>query len=144
AIAFDKTGTLTKGKPEVTDIVAREDLGTEQLLMHAVALERYSNHPLAAAIVKHAALDPTTLPKAVDMTDEAGFGVQAELNGVIWKIGKADFVGRADAEMFADQVGQRLAAEGKTIVYVRDDRGIAGVIALKDVIREQTRRAIDT
>ena len=53
AIALDKTGTLTKGKPEVTDVVFREDLTEEDFLFHVASIENYSNHPLATAIVRY-------------------------------------------------------------------------------------------
>jgi Cd2+/Zn2+-exporting ATPase len=142
AIAFDKTGTLTKGTPQVTDVYAREDLDEGDLLRNVAAIERYSNHPLAAAIVRAAETRGAELPRAVNMEDIAGLGIQAEVSGVTWKVGKADFVGRADAESFRDRIGARLEEQGKTIVYVRDDQGIAGVIALKDVIREESVSAI--
>jgi Cd2+/Zn2+-exporting ATPase len=142
AIAFDKTGTLTKGTPQVTDVYARKDLDEGDLLRNVAAIERYSNHPLAAAIVRAAETRGAELPRAVNMEDIAGLGIQAEVSGVTWKVGKADFVGRADAESFRDRIGARLEEQGKTIVYVRDDQGIAGVIALKDVIREESVSAI--
>jgi len=144
AIAFDKTGTLTRGTPQVTDVIAREDLDEGELLRYVAAIERYSNHPLAAAIVRAAEARGTQLPKAADMEDIAGYGIQASVDGQTWQAGKADFVGRADAENFHDGIGTRLEQEGKTIVYVRDARGIAGVIALKDIIRDESVNAIRT
>lgn len=142
AVAFDKTGTLTKGKPEVTDIVTREDVTETDLLRYTAAIERHSNHPLAAAIVQAAEAKQTEIPKAAMMEDIAGHGVQGLVDGKLWKVGKAEFVGREDAERFLNGIGLQLAEQGKTIVYVQDDQGIAGVIALKDVIREQTVKAI--
>jgi len=142
AIAFDKTGTLTKGKPEVTDVIVREDLSEEELIAHAAAIEKYSNHPLASAIVKYAAEKNCVLTKPESMEDIAGFGVQAVIDGSIWQVGKADFVGREEAEQFRGGQAGKFADQGKTVVFVRDRQGIAGCIALMDVVRPEALRAI--
>lgn len=142
AIAFDKTGTLTKGKPEVTDVVARKGLSTDVLLCHMASIEKFSNHPLASAIVNYANSNGNELTKPENMEDIAGFGVQATINGMEWKVGKADFVGRKEAEEFQNGVALSLAEQGKTVVFARDEHGIAGVLALKDTVREETIKAI--
>lgn len=142
AIAFDKTGTLTKGKPEVTDVVARKGLSTDVLLCHMASIEKFSNHPLASAIVNYANSNGNELTKPENMEDIAGFGVQATINGIEWKVGKADFVGRKEAEEFQNGVALSLAEQGKTVVFARDEHGIAGVLALKDTVREETIKAI--
>ncbi|XKG66826.1 cadmium-translocating P-type ATPase [Mesobacillus maritimus] len=142
AIAFDKTGTLTKGKPEVTDVVVREDLTEEELLQRVGSIEKFSNHPLASAIVSFANAKGSVLIKPENMQDVAGFGVQASFDGVEWKVGKADFVGRNEAEQFQNGKALTFAEQGKTVVFARDEKGIAGVLALKDTVREETIRAI--
>ncbi|WP_409304365.1 heavy metal translocating P-type ATPase [Peribacillus sp. SCS-155] len=144
AIALDKTGTLTKGKPEVTDIIVREDITEEDFLFHVASIEKYSNHPLASAIVQHAQKSLSNiLVKPETMEDIAGYGVNARIKNVEWKIGKADFVGRRDAEEFQNGIALTLSAEGKTVVYAKDHKGIAGIMALKDQVREETIRAIE-
>ena len=144
AIALDKTGTLTKGKPEVTDVIIREDLNEEDFLFHIASVENYSNHPLATSIVRYA---KTKIKKDIikpdDMEDISGNGVQAYFNGVLWQVGKADFVGRSEAEQFQNGIALTLAEQGKTVVYARDDKGIAGILTLKDVVREETIKAIE-
>lgn len=144
AIALDKTGTLTKGKPEVTDVIIREDLNEEDFLFHIASVENYSNHPLATSIVRYA---KTKIKKDIikpdDMEDISGNGVQAYFNGVLWQVGKADFVGRSEAERFQNGIALTLAEQGKTVVYARDDKGIAGILTLKDVVREETIKAIE-
>ncbi|KKK36342.1 ATPase [Mesobacillus campisalis] len=142
AIAFDKTGTLTKGKPEVTDVIVREGVTVEELLKNVSSIEKYSNHPLAAAIVKYATEQGENLIKPEKMEDVAGFGVQAVINGVQWKVGKADFVGREAALQFREGIASKLAEQGKTVVFARDGKGIAGLLTLKDVVREETLAAI--
>ncbi|MET3698463.1 Cd2+/Zn2+-exporting ATPase [Bacillus oleivorans] len=141
-IAFDKTGTLTKGKPVVTDVIVREDLSEDQLLTYVASIENYSNHPLAAAIVRYATAKGIDLTKPENMEDIAGYGVQATINGAKWKVGKAEFVGRNEAEQFQKGIAYTLAEQGKTVVFAEDEKGIAGLLTLKDIVREETVQAI--
>lgn len=144
AIALDKTGTLTKGKPEVTDVIFRKDLTEEDFIYHIASIENYSNHPLATAIVRYAkAKIKKELVKPEGMEDISGYGVQAKFGNIQWKVGKADFVGRKEAEEFQGGIAATLSAEGKTIVYARDGKGIAGILTLKDQVRAETILAID-
>ena len=144
AIALDKTGTLTKGKPEVTDVYFREDLTKESFLQHAASVEKYSTHPLAQSIVKYA-IEHSDMPliKPDFSEDISGYGAKAVLEGKVWKAGKADFVGAEEAHTFQGGIAEKLASEGKTIVFVRDEQGIAGLITLKDMVREETIAAIE-
>lgn len=145
AIAFDKTGTLTKGRPEVTDYLVCEGMDEEDILLTAASIESHSNHPLAGAIVKYAKTElkhPLVSPESIE--DISGFGIKAMLQDEEWKIGKADFIGREEAERFADGAALSLAGEGKTIVFIKKGSKIAGLLALKDVVREETKAAIST
>ncbi|WP_079505500.1 heavy metal translocating P-type ATPase [Mesobacillus jeotgali] len=144
AIAFDKTGTLTKGKPEVTDVIVADGLNSDEVLLKAASIESHSNHPLANAIVKHAReqLGKELLhPESIE--DVSGWGVKAHFEKEDWKIGKADFVGRSAAEAFNGGAAVQLASHGKTIVFIERNGQLAGLIALKDVVREETKQAID-
>ncbi len=144
AIAFDKTGTLTKGKPEVTDVIVVDDMERQPLLQAVAAIENHSNHPLAQAIVTFVKKETGAMlshPESIE--DVSGYGVRASLNGIDWKIGKADFVGKIEAENFSNGVAKQLASEGKTIVYVNQNEKLVALIALKDVVREETKAAID-
>lgn len=144
AIALDKTGTLTKGKPEVMDLVLRKDVAEDDFLLHVASIENYSNHPLASAIVRFSKDKISKeLLKPEDMEDISGNGVQAYLGGVQWKVGRQEFVGQKEAEQFQDGIAQEFAEQGKTIVFARDDKGIAGIITLKDVVRSETIAAIE-
>ncbi|MCD5325474.1 MULTISPECIES: heavy metal translocating P-type ATPase [Pontibacillus] len=143
AIAFDKTGTLTNGKPVVTDTYFRSE--TEDLLPVLTSIERESNHPLAQAIVKYGETNGAKEHLEVfDMTDVSGSGVTAKVFGKEWKIGKAAFVGEEEAFRFQDGIAETLAKEGKTLTFIADEDGIAGLVALKDTIRQDTKRAIQT
>lgn len=144
AIALDKTGTLTKGKPEVTDVIYREDISKEDFLFHVASIEAYSNHPLATAIVGYAKSYITKdLVKPDHMEDISGNGVQAYFKQNFWKVGRARFVGHEEAEQFQNGIALDLANEGKTIVYARDEKGIAGIITLKDTVRTEALEAIE-
>ncbi|TYS14946.1 cadmium-translocating P-type ATPase [Rossellomorea vietnamensis] len=146
AIAFDKTGTLTKGRPQVTDIITHPEITEREVLSITASIEKQSNHPLAQAIVKHTASlypdFPLTEPQSLQ--DVSGWGVKAMVNGEEWKVGKAEFVGSEAAMQFTEGKSDQLAAEGKTIVYAANENGIAAMIALKDVIREETMQALNS
>ncbi|UOQ43844.1 cadmium-translocating P-type ATPase [Halobacillus salinarum] len=144
AIAFDKTGTLTNGKPKVTDFLVDPDADENELLAVTAAIEQESNHPLAQAIVLYAA--DKNLPELTieNMQDVSGQGVTASIQGVQWKIGKGDFVGNEQSRNFMGGAAQGLASEGKTIVFIERGGIIAGLIALKDTVRKETKQAIET
>ncbi|MFJ5716205.1 heavy metal translocating P-type ATPase [Neobacillus sp. NPDC093127] len=144
AIALDKTGTLTKGKPEVTVVIVKEGLEKEQLLWQAASIESHSNHPLAIAIVKYAKQKLTKeLFHPDNLEDIPGWGVKAEINGDQWKIGKAAFIGKDDVDQFADGKAKELASRGNTLVFIEINGELCAMIALKDVVREETKLAID-
>jgi Zn2+/Cd2+-exporting ATPase len=143
AIAFDKTGTLTKGKPMVTDVIVRDDLNEEETMQTIASIENHSNHPLAQAIVQYVKKKGiATFIEPEQVKDVSGWGIESTINGVHWKVGKAEFVDNEQAYAFADGRMHQLAAEGKSIVFAADDKGIAALIALKDVVRDDTIQAI--
>ncbi|MCM3764993.1 heavy metal translocating P-type ATPase [Neobacillus niacini] len=143
AIAFDKTGTLTKGKPEVTNVLVKEGLDKSDLIWKAASIESHSNHPLAQAIVKFAkGTVKNHLLHPDSLEDVPGWGVKANINGQQWKIGKAAFVGKDHAENFAGGMAKELAAQGNTLVFIEIDSELSAMIALKDVVREETKLGI--
>ncbi|WP_050181724.1 heavy metal translocating P-type ATPase [Domibacillus robiginosus] len=144
AIAFDKTGTLTRGKPEVTNVIVREDITRAELLEAAASIESRSNHPLAHAVVRYVTQENIFFTPSEQVEDTAGWGVTGTVGAKKWKIGKADFVGGEKAAAFAEGASLQFAEEGKTTIYVADEKGIAGLIALQDIIREETKQALKT
>ncbi|PEI83130.1 heavy metal translocating P-type ATPase [Bacillus pseudomycoides] len=142
AIAFDKTGTLTQGKPSVTDVYVRNGIAEKEVLSITASIESHSTHPLAEAIVKHAkhAYD-IELTKPENVEDVTGFGLKGTLGNQAYKIGKADFIGE-EANLFHDSIATTLEQEGKTVVYISDEEGVLGLIALKDTLRQETIAAI--
>ncbi|MGM0873357.1 MAG: heavy metal translocating P-type ATPase [Bacillota bacterium] len=144
-VVFDKTGTLTKGEPTVTDIIISETLDSDSFFEAVLSIENQSNHPLAKAIVLKIQKDfPKHIANMSSVDEKSGFGVSAIINDVNWKIGKADFVGRQEAMNYENGVSERLSQEGKTIVYVVREEQIVGLLALKDVVREEAKAAIQT
>ncbi|WP_026573947.1 heavy metal translocating P-type ATPase [Bacillus sp. UNC438CL73TsuS30] len=144
AIAFDKTGTLTKGRPEVTEVIVNDGLDREDLLWKAASIENHSNHPLAKAIVKYAKQQLNReLLHPDSLEDLPGWGLKASIGLEHWKIGKADFVGKEMADAFANGKAKELASLGNTLVFVEINGALSAMIALKDVVREETKIAID-
>ena len=121
-----------------------KNLIKNELLWKTASIENQSNHPLAQSIVKyvkeHSKRD---LIQPENLEDVPGWGVKAEINGEQWKIGKADFVGKEAAVAFADGKAAELASKGNTLVYVQINGVLAAMIALKDVVREETKTAIE-
>jgi len=141
AIAFDKTGTLTKGKPEVTDVVVNDGLDEKEVLLIAASIESHSNHPLASSIVKYAKESLTEeLIHPNGIEDVPGWGVKAVIHDEEWRIGRAGFV--EDIGQSAEQTKKKLESEGKTIVFVQRGNQLAAMIALKDIVREETKEAL--
>jgi Zn2+/Cd2+-exporting ATPase len=143
AIAFDKTGTLTKGKPAVTDVITKDAEDKNDLLLKIASIENHSNHPLAQSIVSYVKqLLQTELLQPETVEDIAGFGVKARMDDEEWKIGKADFIGCIESDPSMLETSNLLASEGKTIVFIEKNKKIVALIALKDVVREEARKAI--
>ncbi|MFC4355693.1 heavy metal translocating P-type ATPase [Chryseomicrobium palamuruense] len=142
AIAFDKTGTLTQGKPEVTDFIVRDRVSREHVLSILASIEEKSNHPLAVAITNYARSSGGNEAIEMDVKDLAGFGLEGTSGDAVYRVGKPDFVGRQEALDFHEGISIELAAEGKTVTYIRDQTGILALIALKDQIRQEAMTTI--
>ena len=144
AIAFDKTGTLTEGKPRVTDVAPAEGVAREDLLRNAVAVERLSDHPLAAAVV-HAGqeeLGAEGAPPAQDLESITGLGIKAVVEGKPVLIGKDTLFETTGGPPLPEAVRgtvERLEEEGRTTMIVRRDGRYLGVIGLMDTPRSSAR-----
>ncbi|WP_419095335.1 heavy metal translocating P-type ATPase [Aeribacillus kexueae] len=137
-IAFDKTGTLTKGKPVVTESLFASDIEKDVLLKAVYAMEKQSNHPLAKAITTYIRQEhPSIREEWIHVTEQSGFGVSAVVDQTEWKIGKKEFVGQDEANLFYPNEVSKFQEEGKTIVYVQNEGRVVGLFALKDVLRDE-------
>ncbi|WP_277586975.1 heavy metal translocating P-type ATPase [Psychrobacillus antarcticus] len=142
AIALDKTGTLTTGKPIVTEFLVRPDLDRIATLTKLATIEGQSNHPLALAITTFAKSEGVGQLPLIHIEDKPGYGIQAIIDGETVLVGKPDFVNKNDAFAFQNGIATLLAEEGKTVIFMRDEKGIAAVAALKDTVREEAKAAI--
>ena len=142
-VALDKTGTITKGEPRVTDIVPA-GVSSEELLALAHALESRSEHPLARAIVHHAA--EKGLGEVREVTDFQalpGQGLEGMLDGARLCGGNLAFVSsRAEVSEDMSERARELAAEGKTPLFFARDNVFLGLVAVADVIKEDSAEAI--
>ena len=142
AVALDKTGTLTQGKPVVTDFIVKEGLDYHAILTTFARIESQSNHPLAVAITAYAKKEGIDLIDRIEIEDVPGWGIKAIDEGEEHLIGKPAFVGEAEAFTFLNGVGGSLSEEGKTVIFMRDKKGIVALIALKDTVRPEALGAI--
>jgi Cu+-exporting ATPase len=142
-VVLDKTGTVTEGKPKVTDVAPLAGMESTELLRCAAAVERSSEHPLAAAIVSYAAEHKIDLPDASGFQSTPGRGARALVAGRQVLIGNAEFLREQGVACETlEPVAARLSSEGKTPLLAAIDGRPAGVIAVADTARESSRRAI--
>jgi len=141
-VAFDKTGTLTTGQPEVSDIVPLRGLDAREILRVAASVESLSEHPLAKAILRKAAEEGIALTRPSSFESRTGWGVQAEVDGKLWRIGKPTYMDAGYMTEELKEVIDRLQQEGKTVTVIHDGEGAAGVIALRDRIRPEAAQTI--
>ena len=142
-IVLDKTGTITLGKPAVTDVIPAPGFEVDAILALAAAAERDSEHPLAAAIVEGAAERGLTPLQPTSFEAVPGHGIRARLGGTRVLVGKRAFLEAAGVKAAAlEPDAARLADEGKTPVFVAVDDRVAGVIAIADPVKPDSRAAI--
>ncbi len=138
AILFDKTGTLTKGEFGVTDVITLDSkMKDSELLKYAASVEVNSEHPIARGIV---ASSKTTFPikgfKAIPSK-----GAEGIINGKKVKVVSPGYLKENDIEISDDRI-EKLALQGKTVIFVMLDSKLAGIIALADIIRPESKQAI--
>lgn len=142
-VALDKTGTITQGEPKVTDLLPAEDVTEGQLLADAFHLEQMSEHPLARAVLDCGTQKGVSSKKVSAFQALPGNGLSAVCEGVHLTGGSVAYISSRTA--LSDKVkqqAQELADQGKTpLCFLRDDRYI-GMIAVADVIKEDSPRAV--
>jgi len=143
AIAFDKTGTLTLGAPRVTTLVPLNGHTETELLERAAALEARSAHPLAQAIVAHAAERGVTFAAGADVQAIPGKGVAGSYHGRQFWLGSRRYLLELGQETPAvAAAAESLEAAGNTVVAIGNDDHVCGLIALADAVRPEARDAL--
>ena len=143
-VALDKTGTITSGEPKVTDMFPADGITEQELLTIAWALEKKSEHPLAHAILVKAEETPS-LEKfdTEDFQAVPGNGLSGKVNGSLICGGNLNFISQnAEISDKIKETAERLAEEGKTPLFFSRDRKLIGIIAVADVIKEDSPEAI--
>ena len=143
AIILDKTGTITKGEPALTDVVVAKGFAEADVLRLSASLERGSEHPLGEAIVKGAEAKKLALANAEGFTAIPGHGVGGRIDGREVLLGNAKLMrdrGIAIGALHAEW--ERLAGEGKTPMYVAIDGTAAGLVAVADTVKPDSKEAI--
>ena len=142
-VALDKTGTITSGQPEVTDILPAEGVTENELLSFALALEKKSEHPLAKAILSHAGKLGLEACEVTGFQALPGNGLSAVLEGKTLLGGSMKFIGgQVPVPAGLKAKAEQLAENGKTPLLFASDGKLLGIIAVADVIKEDSPRAV--
>jgi Cu+-exporting ATPase len=144
AVVMDKTGTLTKGEPSVTDIVQWDSFTKEEILRYAASAEKGSEHPLGEAIVNRAKEENIPLISPENFRAIVGHGIEATINGRLLLMGNAKLM--KDKGIALNGLGKKaeeLSNEGKTPMFVAIDQSPAGIIAVADTLKLNSKEAVN-
>lgn len=143
-IVFDKTGTLTEGKPKVTNIVTINGINEEYLLQIAATAEKGSEHPLGEAIVKGAEERNLEFKKTESFKAIPGHGIEVVIDGKKILLGNKRLMVESNISLEnLEEASNKLAAEGKTPMYVAIEGSLSGIIAVADTVKENSKKAIE-
>ena len=142
-LVVDKTGTLTEGKPTLVSVVPIEGLDEASVLRFAAGLERGSEHPLAAAIVKGAETRHVEIPKASGFESVTGKGVKGRIDGKLVALGNQALmeVDGVDLRALAARA-EELRGDGQTVMFVAVDGKLSGLVGVADPIKASTAEAL--
>jgi Cu2+-exporting ATPase len=141
AVVFDKTGTLTEGRFGVSDVLHFADAGENTVLALAASLEQQSEHPIGAAIVAAARERDVALGDVADFRALPGRGATADVDGAEISVVSPGYLAEKDIDVPGKEA-DKLAAQGKTVVFVLRDEKLIGAIALADIVRKEAHAAI--
>lgn len=139
---MDKTGTITEGKPRVTDMVPAEGVSEKELLEKAYALEVKSEHPLALAVVDYGNRKSVKALPLTDFKILSGHGLEGNLGGKKLHGGSASYISTFASIHGLRDKAEALAEEGKTPLFFEEEGKLLGLMAVADVIKEDSPRAI--
>ena len=143
-VALDKTGTITSGEPKITDILPAEGVQEAELLKLAYTLEKKSEHPLARAILetgRERGADDTL--EVADFQAVPGGGLTGKLDGTVLTGGNLKYISEtAEVSDAVRRQSERLAEDGKTPLFFAKDGKLIGIIAVADIIKEDSPQAV--
>lgn len=140
AVVFDKTGTLTEGEFGVTDIKVHERTETEVMNI-AYTVESNSEHPIARGIVREGKKRNLSLSDVTDYENMPGKGLKAKMDGKDIRVVSPGYM-REESISFDEEYYEHLAEQGKTVVFVLEEKKLIGIIALSDMVRESAKEAV--
>ena len=142
-VVFDKTGTITKGEPALTDLECAQGFDRLTLLSLAASAEKGSEHPLGEAVVKAAAAEGAPIERPSSFAAVPGRGIEAEVGGRALLLGNAAFLAERGVDASSGLArADTLAAAGKTTLFAAVDGRYAGLLAVADVVKESSARAV--
>ena len=142
-VALDKTGTITSGEPRVTDVIPSGGVTEKELVGLALSLEKKSEHPLAKAVLLYAKEQQMDAPEAADFQALPGNGLSGTLDGASLAGGSFSYISGHTTVSAQEQASfERLASEGKTPLCFMKNGRLAGMIAVADVIKEDSPQAV--
>ncbi|OPJ57217.1 heavy metal translocating P-type ATPase [Alkalithermobacter paradoxus] len=142
-IVFDKTGTITEGRPQVTDIITIDPTESKKVLQIAASAEKGSEHPLGEAIVRFANENNIELLSVSNFIAIPGHGIEAYINEKNVLLGNRKLMLDKKIDLAVmESESDRLASEGKTPMYIAIDGNLLGIIAVADVVKESSKKAI--
>lgn len=142
-VALDKTGTITSGEPRVTDVIPSGGVTEKELVSLALSLEKKSEHPLAKAVLLYAKEQQIDAPEAADFQALPGNGLSGTLDGASLAGGSFSYIsGHTTVSAQEQESFERLASEGKTPLCFMKNGRLAGMIAVADVIKEDSPQAV--
>lgn len=142
-VVLDKTGTITLGKPNVTDVISVANISDNELLRIAASLESKSEHPLAKSVVDYANKNSFALDEVESFSAVPGKGIYGKINNKLYYGGKLEYI--ASYVTIEKNIHDRitsLAMEGKTPLIFADEKEALGIIAVADIIKEDSKQAI--
>jgi Cu2+-exporting ATPase len=142
AVVFDKTGTLTEGRFGVTDVISFSGMDEAEILRWTASLESISEHPIAAGIVKSVGEKGIELAPVQDFKAIPGKGVEGSVQGKRMLVVSPGYL-RENRIDVKDERIDKLAPQGKTVVFLLEEGRPMGAIALADIIRKESREAIE-
>jgi len=132
-LLVDKTGTLTLGQPQITDVVVLNGATEKEIVTLAASVERYSEHPLAEAVIRSARTRELPLAEPEGFESIPGMGVRARVNGSLIEVGNRRFLALTNPGPGAET----LEKQGKTLLYLAIDGTLSGILAATDTIRPE-------